>query len=49
MVDADEAGLNKEDIDSVIDVLACSRLEAISLLLQYKGNVNDAFSALFGS
>ena len=46
--DADNAGLKSEDIQTVMEILACSRVEAINLLMQYGGNLDEALTFIFG-
>ena len=43
-----EAGLSDDDVRLVMELLSCTRVEAIGFLLQFDGDASRAIGALFG-
>ncbi|KAI3662115.1 hypothetical protein MP638_005563 [Amoeboaphelidium occidentale] len=44
----DDNDISEEDISTVMDVMGCSRVEAVSLLGQHGGRIGDALNSIFG-
>ncbi|KAL1916349.1 uncharacterized protein VTP21DRAFT_5966 [Calcarisporiella thermophila] len=45
--DAQRRGINDDAIATVMDIMACSRFEALSLLLEYGGNTSQVLEIMF--